>query len=73
MRPLCDVIRGSVLKTPSANAVVSRSLGYNPWVGKIPWRKEWLPHCSILAQRIPWTEERGGYSPWGQKESNMTE
>ena len=30
-------------------------------------------HSSILAWRIPWTEEPGGYSPWGQKESDMTE
>ena len=27
----------------------------NPWVGKIPWRRERLPHSSILAWRIPWT------------------
>ena len=25
------------------------------WVGKIPWRREKLPHSSILAWRIPWT------------------
>ena len=28
---------------------------------------------SILAWRIPWTEEPGGYCPWGGKESDMTE
>ena len=27
----------------------------------------------ILAWRIPWTEESGGYSLWGHKESDMTE
>ena len=26
---------------------------------------------SVLAWRIPWTEEPGGYSPWGHKESDM--
>ena len=26
----------------------------------------------ILAWRIPWTEEPGGYSPWGCKESDTT-
>ena len=31
------------------------------------------PHSSILAWRIPWTEEPGGYSPWGRKESDTTE
>ena len=30
-------------------------------------------HCSVLAWRIPWTEEPGGLSPWGCKESYMTE
>ena len=30
-------------------------------------------HSSILAWRIPWTEEPGGYSPWGIKESHTTE
>ena len=30
-------------------------------------------HSSILAGRIPWTEEPGSYSPWGHKESDMTE
>ena len=32
------------------------------------------PHSSSLSWRIPWTEEPGGlYSPWGHKESDMTE
>ena len=31
-------------------------------------------HSSILAWRIPWTEEPGGlYSPWGREESHTTE
>ena len=29
-------------------------------------------HSSILAWRIPWTEELVDYSPWGCKESDMT-
>ena len=28
---------------------------------------------SILAWGIPWTEEPGGYSPWGRKESDTNE
>ena len=28
---------------------------------------------NILSWRIPWTEETGGYSPWGCKELEMTE
>ena len=30
-------------------------------------------HSSILAWRTPWTEEPGGYDPWGHKESDTTE
>ena len=30
-------------------------------------------HSSILAWRTPWTEESGGHSPWGCKESDTTE
>ena len=30
-------------------------------------------HFSILPGEPPWTEEPGGLSPWGHKESDMTE
>ena len=30
-------------------------------------------HSSILAWKIPWTEEPGGLGPGSRKESNMTE
>ena len=39
--------------------------GFDPWVGKIPWRKE-----SLLTP-IFWPGEF--HSPWGHKESDMTE
>ena len=35
--------------------------------------KEMATHSSILAWRIPWTEEPVGCSPWGPKELDMTE
>ena len=36
--------------------------------------KRMAPYSSILAWRIPWTEESGGlYSPWGHKELDTTE
>ena len=30
-------------------------------------------HSSILAWRIPWTEEPAGHGPWGRRESDTTE
>ena len=39
--------------------------------GEDPLEEETVTHSSILAERIPWTEEPGGlYSPWGHRESD---
>ena len=39
-----------------------------------PLEEGMTTHSSILARRIPQTEEPGGlYRPWGHKESDMTE
>ena len=35
--------------------------------------EEMATHSSILAWRIPWTEEPAGYSPWGHKKSDTAE
>ena len=40
---------------------------------KDPLEKGLAAHSSVLAWRIPWTEEPVGYSPWGHRESAMTE
>ena len=48
--------------------------GFDPWVGKIPWRRKWQPTQVLLALKIPWTEELGaGYYPRGRKRVGMTE
>ena len=47
------------------------------WVQSLGWEnpleKAVATHSSILAWRIPWTEEPGGYSPQGCKELDTTE
>ena len=40
---------------------------------KEPLEKGMAIHSSILAWRIPWTEEPGGLCLWGHKELDMTE
>ena len=32
-----------------------------------PLEKEMATHSGILTWEIPWTEEPGGYSPWGHR------
>ena len=44
---------------------------FDPWVWKIPWRRG--EFSSILAWRIPWTEEPGGLQFLSHKELDTTE
>ena len=51
---------------------------WETWVRSLGWEdpleKEMANHSSILAWKIPWTEKPGRlHSPWGRKESDMTE
>ena len=46
--------------------------GFDPWVGKIPWRKAWQSTPVFLPGESPWTQEPGGHRPRGCKESDMT-
>ena len=43
---------------------------FDPWVGKIPWRRKWQPTPVFLAWKIPWMEEPGGLSSMGSQESD---
>ena len=44
-----------------------RRPGFDPWVRKIIWREGMATHSSILAWRIPWTEESGGLQSMGSQ------
>ena len=48
---------------------------FDPWVGKIPWRRECYPlQYSCLENPMDRTAcPLVGYSSWGHKESDMTE
>ena len=46
---------------------------FDPWVGKIPWSSKWQPAPIILPGKFHGQESLVGYSPWGCKESDMTE
>ena len=37
-----------------------RRHGFDPWVGKIPWRRTWQPTPVFLPWEIPWREKPGG-------------
>ena len=46
---------------------------FNPWVGKIPWRRKWQPTPVFLPGESHGQRSLMGYSPWGHKESDTTE
>ena len=47
--------------------------GFNPWVGKIPWRRKWQPTPVLLPGESHGGRSLIGYSPWGRKDWDTTE
>ena len=47
--------------------------GFDPWVGKIPWRKTWEPTPVFLPGESHGQGSLMSYVPWGCKESDITE
>ena len=48
-------------------------IGFDPWVGKIPWRRKRQPTPVFMPGKSHGLRSLVGYSPWGRKESDMTE
>ena len=47
--------------------------GFNPWVGKIPWRRIWQPAPVFLLEKSSVQSRLVSYGPWGCGESGTTE
>ena len=50
-----------------------RRHGFDPWVRKIPWRREWQTTPILLSGKFHGQRNLVGYRPRGHKESDMTE
>ena len=50
-----------------------RRPGFDPWVGKIPWRRKWQPTPVFLPGKSHGWQSLVGYCSWGRKESDVTE
>ena len=61
-----------VVKNSPANMRPKRG-GFDPWVRKIPWRRKWQPTPVLLHGGSHGRRTLVGCSPWGCKESDMTE
>ena len=47
--------------------------GFNPWVGKIPWRSVWPSTLVFLPGKFHGQRSLTSYRPWGHKELDTTE
>ena len=54
-------------KEPACQCRRGRICGFNPWVGKIPWRRAGQPIPVFLPGESPWTEEPDGLQSMGSQ------
>ena len=49
------------------NRLHCRRTRFNPWVGKIPWKSEWLPSPVFLPGKFHGQKSLAGHNPWGSQ------
>ena len=64
---------GRAVKNLPAGAGDAGGGEFSPWVRKISWSKKWQPTPVFLPEKFHGKRSLGEYSPWGSRESNMTE
>ena len=64
---------GASGKEPACQCRRHKRLGFNPWVRKTPWKREWTPTPLFLPGENQGQRSPVGYYPLGRKESDMTE
>ena len=50
-----------------------RRPGFDPWVEKILWRREWQPPPVLLPGKFQGQGSLAGFSPWSHRGSYMAE
>ena len=46
---------------------------FDPWVGKMPWKRKWQTTPIFLPGKFHEQRSLAGYNPWGHKESDTTQ
>ena len=68
-----DFPGSSLVAQMEKNLPAMQETQFSPWVGKMPWRREWLPIPVFLPGEFHGQRSLASYSPWGCKELGMTE
>ena len=71
-RHIYSGLKHLVVKGPTCQSRCKRHR-FDPWVGKIPWRREWLPTAVSMPGESHGRRSLVGYRPWGCKGSDTTE
>ena len=64
---------GASGKEPTCQCERCKIHGFDPWVGKIPWKRAWQPTPVFFPGESHGQRSLAGYSPWGHRELDMTE
>ena len=62
-----------MVKNLSANAGDCKRREFDPWVGKIPWRRKWQSIAVFFPGKFHDQRSLVGYSPWDCKECDTAE
>ena len=63
----------SLTQASLKNLPAMQETWFDPWVRKIPWRREWLPTPVFLPREFHRQRSLVDYNPWGHKESDTTD
>ena len=58
-------VRASLVAQMVKNLPAMWETWFDPWVGKIPWRRAWQHIPVLLPGESPWTKEPGGLQSMG--------
>ena len=64
---------GARAKESTCQCKRHKRCGFDPWVRKIPWRRDWRPTPVFLPGEFHGQRSLVGYSSWGHKDLDMTE
>ena len=72
-----DLTSGKKLGLPrwlsgKESACQCRRCGFNPWAGKIPWKRKWQPTPVFLPGKSYGQRSLAGYSPRGYSQTQLS-
>ena len=71
--PIFGFPGGASGKEPACQCRRHKRRRFDPYVGKIPWRREWQPTPVFLSGEAHGLKSLGNCSPWGHKELDTIE